>query len=96
MIFQGIVFDDYVDDQQYNSFWANMCQKHRVEYKKILGKKATKGSCNGLCSVKDCQQEADYYVDFKPEEIVLKDVNLYEKRQMEVQKNLKNWMNAPE
>lgn len=64
-----IVFDDFQDNtKEYNSYWAEMCPHCHNKYKGILGKRIDVGAM-GTCSVKGCQNEANYYVDFDPKEI---------------------------
>lgn len=66
-----IVFDDYVDNkEEYNSYWAEMCPHCHNKYKGILGKRCDDGgTASGTCSVKGCENEANYYVDFDKDEV---------------------------
>lgn len=64
-----IVFDDWVDNtEEYNSYWVEMCSHCHNKYRGILGKRASDGAM-GTCSVKCCENEADYYVDFSKDEV---------------------------
>lgn len=66
-----IVFDNYVDNtEEYNSYWVEMCPHCHNKYRGILGSRADDGgSAQGICSVKDCENTADYYVDFDENEV---------------------------
>lgn len=60
-----IVFDDFEDNtEEYQSYWVEMCPHCHNKYKGILGKRASHGAI-GTCSVKGCENEAEYYVDFE-------------------------------
>lgn len=64
-----IIFDYFVDNtKEYNTFYAEMCPHCHNLYKGILGNRASHGA-RGICSVDGCQKEADYYVDFSPEDV---------------------------
>lgn len=63
-----IIFDDYTDNRtEYNSWWVEMCPRCYNKYKNILGNRVSKGA-GGTCSVKGCENESDYYVDFSTNE----------------------------
>lgn len=66
-----IVFDDYVNNtEEYNSYWVEMCPHCHNKYRGILGSRADdRGSAQGICSVKGCENTADYYVDFDENEV---------------------------
>lgn len=65
-----IIFDDFEDNtEEYQSFWAEMCPHCHNKYRGILGKRASHGAM-GTCSVKGCENEAEYYVDFAENEVV--------------------------
>lgn len=67
-----IVFDDYVDNTtEYKSYFLEMCPHCRNKYKDILGNRVDDGGvASGVtCSVKDCENEADCYVDFDMNEV---------------------------
>ena len=66
-----IVFDDYVDNTiEFNSYWVEMCSHCHNKYRGILGKRADDGgTACGTCSVKGCENEANYYVDFNKNEV---------------------------
>lgn len=69
-----IVFDDYQDNtEEFQSYWAEMCSKCHNKYKSILGQRASIGAI-GICSVKGCENEANYYVDFDEKEITFLDM----------------------
>ena len=76
---KSIIFDDFVDNtKEYDSYWATMCPACYNKHKDILGKRAgDKGEASGTCSVKGCQNEADYYVDYDKNEVsFLEDVKI--------------------
>ena len=66
-----IVFDDYVDNtEEYGSYWVEMCPYCHNKYRSILGNRADDGgTAQGTCSVKGCENKADYYVDFDKNEV---------------------------
>lgn len=65
-----ITFDDFTDEtQEYGTYWVEMCRKHHKKYRGILGNKCDDGSAMGTCSVKGCDCEAEYYVDFPKDEV---------------------------
>ena len=66
-----IVFDDFEDNtEEYDSYWVEMCPHCHNKYKGILGNRADDGgTACGTCSVKGCENDADYYVDFNMNEV---------------------------
>ena len=65
-----IVFDDWVDNRaEYGSYWTNMCPHCHHQHRAILGKRASDDGAIGICSVKGCENEAKYYVDFDEKEV---------------------------
>lgn len=66
-----IVFDDYVDNTiEFNSYWVEMCPHCHNKYRGILGKRVDDGgTACGTCSVKGCENEANYYADFDKNEV---------------------------
>jgi predicted sulfurtransferase len=70
-----IVFDDYADNtEEYNSYWVEMCPHCHNKYKGILKNKTDDGgTACGTCSVKGCENEANYYVDFDKSEVTFAD-----------------------
>lgn len=66
-----IIFDDYVDNtKEYDSYWVEMCPHCHNKYKGILGNRVDDGaSAFGTCSVKGCENEANYYIDFHKDEV---------------------------
>lgn len=66
-----IVFDDYTDEtNEYNSCWVEMCPHCRKKYRGILGRRVDDGNSPwGVCSVKGCENDAEYYVDFNRNEV---------------------------
>ena len=68
---QKIAFDDFTDNrEEFHSFWVEMCPHCYNRYKDILENRADEGgTAQGICSVKGCNNEADYYVDFSEGEV---------------------------
>lgn len=67
-----IVFDDYVDNTaEYKSYYVEMCSHCCNKYKDILGNRVDDGGVVGgvICSVKECANEVDCYVDFDMNEV---------------------------
>lgn len=88
MIFKRIVFDDYVDNTiEHNSYWVGMCQHCRDKYNSILGNRVD--DCgSGFCSVKGCNNEADYYVDFDMNEVEFEADDFFKNLLMEQQEQM--------
>lgn len=62
--------DDYEDDEENPFVWVEMCPHCHRKYRGILGNRCDDGgSAQGTCSVKGCYNTANYYVDFKPNEL---------------------------
>ena len=67
---EKIVFDDYVDNtEEYDSYYVEMCEDCLNKHKDILGNRVDDGGACGICSVKGCNNVADYYVDFDKNEV---------------------------
>ena len=67
-----IVFDAWEDDrEEWNIYWVDMCPRCYKKYRSILGNRVHRdGSGEARCYVCGCEAtDADYYVDFKPEEV---------------------------
>lgn len=65
-----VYFDDYVDNtEEYQSYWAELCPHHHNKYRRILGQRVHDGSPMGTCSVRGCEKDASYYVDFNMNEV---------------------------
>lgn len=65
-----IVFDDFVNEiKEYGSCYVEMCPHCHNKYRGILGNRCDDGGAMGICSVKGCKNEANYYVDFNRNEI---------------------------
>lgn len=70
MIYKNIVFDDFVNEtKEYGSYYVCMCNNCRNKYKTILGNRIDDNSGFGVCSVDDCFNESDCYVDFDMNEV---------------------------
>lgn len=71
MIYKEIVFDDFVDQrEEYGGYYACMCGSCRDKYKHILGNRIDDGiSGFGICSVDECWNEYECYVDFDMNEV---------------------------
>lgn len=70
-----VVFDAWEDDTaEWNIYWADICPRCYKKYRSILGDRAHRdGSGEARCYVCGCEAtDADYYVDFKPEEVRFK------------------------
>lgn len=68
---EKIVFDDFVDETKENKgYWVDLCPKCQNKYKNILGERISKsGAKENMCSVRECCEETEYYVDFKKDEV---------------------------
>ena len=71
MIYKNIVFDDFVDNtEEYDSYYVEMCPYCYNKYKNVLDRRVDDGGAAcGTCSVKSCENESDYYVDFDMNEV---------------------------
>jgi len=63
--FQNIIFDDFVEDQYSN--WTQICQNCILKYTIQQYVRDTVPVEGIICGVKNCYNEADYYLDFKDE-----------------------------
>lgn len=71
---QKIIFDDFCAEGEYDTVWVEMCPHCHNKYRNMLGSRCSDvGEAQGTCSVEGCSNEADYYVDFKTEEINIKE-----------------------
>ena len=70
-----VIFDDYEDNtKEFNSYWVEMCPHCHRKYTKILkGKFDDGGTACGICSVKGCENDAEYYADFNMDEVTFED-----------------------
>lgn len=68
-----LVFDDYVDNTgEFQSYWACLCGQCREKYgTELEGRIDDCGS--GTCSIEGCSNDADFYVDFGMNEVVVVD-----------------------
>lgn len=64
---EKVVFDDFVKEDNSGSCWAEICPACREKHK-ILAAHTSDGA-TGTCSVKGCQNEAEFYLDFKLSEV---------------------------
>lgn len=69
-----ILFDDFCDsyaqEEDAPVVWVEMCPHCHNKYRRILGNRCDDGgTAQGICSVKGCNNEANYYADFKPTEV---------------------------
>lgn len=63
-----IEFDDYTDDE--DNVWSQICNDCKQQLDFDYAKLSDGGS--GICGVKGCNNEADYYIDFKENQILRK------------------------
>lgn len=62
--------DDYEDDEEIPFVWVEMCPRCHNKYRGILGNRCDDGgSAQATCSVKGCNNTANYYVDFNSKEV---------------------------
>lgn len=61
-----VVFDDFVAEE--DGCWAEICPACLERYKQLLAGRTDDGAM-GICSVKGCQNDAEYYVDFEMDEV---------------------------
>ena len=74
LIYKGIKFDDFVDEvEEYGTYYVHICEACCQKYKTEIGDRIAEGGANGYCSVKGCWNEACNYVDFEPEDVLIKE-----------------------
>ena len=79
-----IVFDSFADvKKEYGSYWAEICQSCYEKYSTILEGKLDTGAAQGICSVKNCMNTADHYVDFKEEEVSIESARLIDDEKLQ-------------
>lgn len=71
-----IAFDDYniescIEDE-HKTIGVEICTHCYNKYKNILGDRPADTGSIGMCFVVGCNNDADYYVDFKAKEIEIK------------------------
>lgn len=66
-----IIFDDYCNEiDEQGICWVHMCKHCHNKYRSILGNRVSESaSDSAICSVKGCNNKADYYVDFDGVEV---------------------------
>lgn len=67
-----VIFDDWTESQDIDDndvVWVEMCKSCHRKHRHILKGRFDNNPGVGTCSVKGCENEADYYVDFKPEDV---------------------------
>ena len=65
LTYKGVVFDDYVKDEEYKNYWSEICDTCFYRYKKEFTNFDMGGSGVATCGVKGCNcQTASIYVDF--------------------------------
>lgn len=74
--FKGLIFDEFVEDEEFSNIWVTMCQSCAQRFAKKLG--SDRMDCgSGCCSVCGCyDMDGDLYVDFDPAEVGVLDFNL--------------------
>lgn len=65
--YQGIEFDDYVYDSEYEHTWSHICNSCVVKHSISEALLDDIPSSDVTCGVNGCQNEADYYIDFPDE-----------------------------
>ena len=61
-----ITFDDWTEAEDFGNVpfvWVSMCPSCHNKYRGILGNRCVDGG-SGICSVKGCVNESEWYVDF--------------------------------
>lgn len=59
--YQGISFDDVVEDEY--SLWSQVCPECARKFN--FPERMLDDAGSGICGVKGCSNESDYYIDFK-------------------------------
>lgn len=65
-----LIFDDFVDDTaKSKTYYVGICTECLIMHSELLKYKHTTPADIGTCYVDGCQNEADFYIDFDPDEI---------------------------
>ena len=73
-IYSANLDDDFVDEvKEYGTYYVHICESCYQKHKAEIGNKIDQGSANGYCSVEGCENEAEHYVDFMPEDVLFVD-----------------------
>ena len=80
LIYKGIVFDDWAEDED-GGFWAEICQECVEKHYEVIKNEIDEGgTARGCCSVKGCYNSGEdefkmhYYIDFEPKYVSFKEV----------------------
>lgn len=74
---EEIEFDDFCDNtEEFNSYWTCMCPTCLEKHREDLDVKSDNAGV-GTCSVLGCNNNADYYIDFKKDEVKITDSKRY-------------------
>lgn len=66
-----IMCDDFTHNEDFHTYWTNMCESCRKKYGEILGERVSESGSNAICGVAGCDNESDYYVDFNESEVTV-------------------------
>ena len=67
-----VFFDDLcyeTDDIELGGYWVGICTECFKKYHGAFGRRISSNPSEDICSVKGCDNEADYYVDFLKDEV---------------------------
>lgn len=65
LTYKGVVFDDYVKDEEYENYWSEICDECFYRHRKEFTNYSYSGSGVACCGVKGCNhKDASIYVDF--------------------------------
>ena len=65
--FRGAVFDDYTEDDPTDPLalkWSQVCTNCKNKYFFQDSTLSENPAINETCGIKDCDHEAEYYIDF--------------------------------
>lgn len=65
-----IKFDDFVDEGN-GKYWAEMCEECMDRYREDFATNSSHSVSTSECSVRHCNNPAEYYVDFIDEDVVI-------------------------
>lgn len=66
----SIVFDDWCDEtEEYGTYWVGICTECFKKYHGAFGRRISSNPSEDICSVKGCENEADYYIDFLKDKV---------------------------
>ena len=61
--YNGVTFDDFVIDEDGQHVWSQVCPSCAKKFN--FSENILDNAGSGICGVDGCNNESDYYIDFK-------------------------------